>query len=82
MQCNTAVVESPCRTALPFSDTDHLEILYSQTYVPAPVHYCEAMAEVRVRVSDAGVSGSWKAELRFFWLISSLLMAGAEEVLW
>ena len=27
---------------------------------------CEDMAEVRVRVRDAGVSGSWEAVFRFF----------------
>ena len=27
---------------------------------------CEDMAEVRVSVRDAGVSGSWEAVLRFF----------------
>ena len=43
---------------------------------------CEVMAEVRVRVADAGVSGSWEAELRSFWLRSSLLMARAKEVIW
>ena len=28
--------------------------------------YCEVMAEVRVRVRDTDVSGSWEAVLRFF----------------
>ena len=31
-----------------------------------PAQKCEDMAEVRVRVRDAGVSGSWEAVLRFF----------------
>ena len=43
---------------------------------------CEDMAEVRVRVRDAGVSGSWEAVLRFFLYKSSLLMTRAEEVPW
>ena len=47
---------------------------------------CEKMAEVRVRIRlrDAGVSGSWEAVLRFFLNRSSSLMTNnrAEEVLW
>ena len=42
---------------------------------------CEEMAEVRVRVRGAGVSGSWEAVLRFF-LFIFYLMARAKEVLW
>ena len=40
------------------------------------------MAEVRVRVRDAGVSGNWKSVLHFFGFRPSLLMVRAKEVLW
>ena len=44
------------------------------------VAFCEVMDEVRVRVRDAGVSGSLEAVLRFF-RFRYLLVARAEEVL-
>ena len=46
------------------------------------IEYCDDMEEVRVRIRDAVVSGSWKTVLRFFWYLSPFLMTRAEEVLW